>query len=299
MSHVTCPSGLILDTRGLSIKDGRYLSDDDLFRTGEIEDKMMSACIEAVIDPGVYQLDANGKLPWGKVLLGDRLAALIGIRQTTYPGHLLSIPIKCPVKACREPFDWDVDLDKFMATRMQHLPEATKVLMKSGERCTAQIPNKNKWIKFRVKNGDDRRAWLAWRNKRKAGTARQREKFNELTHGLIFWDVEIEGIKRDDIDAKLDFLETLTLWEGSDLRAAIEAFDCGLDTEIEIKCPFCGHEMVIDLPFDKTFFNPPKKKATTTAEPDPTPSTSTSSQPTETTETKPEVDPFALDRTGS
>lgn len=299
MSQVKCPSGLILDTRGLSIKDGRYLSDDDLFRTGEIEDKMMSACIEAVIDPGIYQLDERGKLPWGKVLLGDRLASLIGIRQKTYPNMMLTVPIKCPVKSCREPFEWDVDLDKFVAERMQPLPEQTKALMKSGERCKAQVPGKNKWIKFRLKNGDDRRAWLAWRNKRKAGTTKQREKFNELTHALIFWDIEIEGIARDNIDANLDFLESLTLWEGSDLRAAMEAFDCGLNTEIEIRCPYCAHEMVIDLPFDKTFFNPPKKKTTTTAEPDPTPTAATSSQPTATTETKPGVDPFALDPTGS
>ena len=260
MTTARCPSGLIAEVRGLSIKDGRYLSNEDLFRNNEIEGHLISACCKPV-DPGpVYKLDDKGKFDWDRLLIGDSLALMISIRQASYPSDLYSIPMKCPVKACRQPFDWEIDLDAFLKERMRPLPEETRALLSKGQRCTVAIPGTDRTIKFRPKTRKDRREWIEWRNKMKNGTTRQRERFNEITHSLLYWGAEISGIEREDVNAKLDFLETLSLAQGQELRILMDEFDCGIETEIDTRCPSCGYEQTIELPFGRTFFEPPKKK---------------------------------------
>lgn len=251
---------MIAEVRGLSIRDGRYLSNDDLFRNNEIEGHLISACCKVTETGDVYKLDEHGKFDWDRLLIGDTLALMIAIRQATYPSDPYFIPMKCPVKSCREPFDWEVDLDRFMRERFRPLPEATRALLAKGQRCTVQIPGTDRTIKFRPKSRKDRREWVEWRNKMKNGTTRQRERYNEITHSLLYWGAEISGIEREDIGGKLDFLETLSLGQGNELRLAMDACDCGIETEIGVRCPACGYEQTIELPFGRTFFEPPRKK---------------------------------------
>lgn len=283
---------MIAEVRGLSIKDGRYLSNDDLYRNNEIEGHLISACCK-VTEPGFYKLDERGKFDWDSLLIGDSLALMISIRQATYPKDPYTIPMKCPVKACREPFDWEVDLDRFMRERMRALPDETKELLSKGQRCTVTIPGTDRTIKFRPKSRKDRRAWVEWRNKMKSGTSKQRERFNEITHSLLYWNAEISGIEREDMNAKLDFLESLSLSQGQELRLAMEAVDCGVETEIETRCPSCGFEQTIELPFGRTFFEPPRKKKDDTETTTAAGAAPTSESRALTTETT-EPDPLAL-----
>jgi hypothetical protein len=257
MTIINTPSGMQVDVRGLSIRDGRYLSKPELYQDNQIEDLLIESCCLRVVEPGPYKMVGDGKLEWGKTIIGDRLGIVFGIRIASYPDLPYSIALRCPVTHCREKFDWDVDLDLFMRERMQSLPEATKQLMIAGKPCEVTIPKTDKKLRFFLKTADDRRAWLAWRKKMKTGTNKQRDRFNDITHALLYWNVEIDGIERREIDQKLDFLETLSLAQGVELRQLMDMHDCGLNTTVEVKCPYCAFAWEIELPFNQDFFLPP------------------------------------------
>jgi len=290
---IPCPSGLSIEIRGLSIRDGRFLSDEDLKRDNLVEDRLLESCCTRVVDPGIYKLE-HGRLDWGKVLVGDRTVAMIQLRNATYPNDPYEVQMRCPMSNCKKKFDWIITLDRFVEERVQPLPEATRKLMAAGQRCTLTIPGTDRWIKFRPHNADEIRAWNVWRDKMKNGSAKQKERFNDLTHGAVFWGAEIQDIPREDITKKLDFLETLSLPQGLELQKLMNEANCGIEMEIEVRCPYCRSDWMIDLPFDpKTFFAPMTKKVKKDDSGD-----DTTPSPETTTTTKPSTDtsnPFDLD----
>ena len=78
---IVCPSGLAGEIRGLTVKDGRYLTDRSVARSGLVLDRILQSCWLKTTEPGVYDIaEDEKKVDWQKILVGDRDYALMQIR---------------------------------------------------------------------------------------------------------------------------------------------------------------------------------------------------------------------------
>jgi hypothetical protein len=73
------------------------------------------------------------------------------------------------------------------------------------------------------------------------------------------------GLRLDAIDGveprdKHRFIEDLGMADVAFLVSEFERVDCGVDTELEVECPECNGITRVELPFDKGFFLPEKKR---------------------------------------
>jgi hypothetical protein len=241
--HIKCPSGLAVGVRGLKAKEANLLGDPKAIRAGTLFDTLLSNCCLGVDDPGPYNFP-SGAIEWSRVLAGDRLYALLRIRIATYPlPYVFTVP--CQGEACREAIEWEIDLNDLP---VKPLPDSSRAAITSGERLHVSVDGKR--YGFHLPTGaDEKRAQTLLRQ--------QRERL--MTASLMMRVDEIEGVKPED---RLRFLEDLDLGATSRLIEALDAADCGIDTDIEIECSTCGLRQEVRLPFGKEFFLPKTRKTT-------------------------------------
>lgn len=265
----TCPSGLILQVRGLTGRDGRYLANEKLVRDEEIEDYVFSnTCVE-IVDEGVYAF--QGKAPeWGKLLLGDRTYLALSIRVASYPNDPYVVPLKCIAKLCRKPFEWEIDIEKMLAERVQTLSEAAREIVKTGGEFSFILPSTvtkdfaGKKVFYKLKTGADSKRYQAAREHLKqSGSKKRKEEQNDLVDGFLLSGVRIDGIDKKEREKRQAFLEDLPIRDINALKIDIERNDCGLDTTIEVECPVCEMSWEIELPFGRELFAPsdPNRRA--------------------------------------
>lgn len=242
---ITCPSGLTGAVRKMKVSEARTFSTDKKNTYGDPISRLNKACWEETIDPGPYQLTDSG-IDWNKVLFGDRLQGMIGIRSVTFgPQYFFSA--NCQEPDCRKRIDWELDLNEIP---VRPLTEENKELFINGNRFETVLPESGAKLWFRMLIGED-----------DAKLARLRQKNGELDLGdlLNFRIVEIEGVDSRD---KRKFIDDLTLGDADFLVDEFYRTDCGLDTSIEIECPTCGVTQEIELPFGPTFFMPGNRRRT-------------------------------------
>lgn len=253
--EIDCPSGLQLRVRGLKGKEGKLLADKAAIRQGNVLDNMLTACTEEVLDPGPYETRSDGKLDWGKVLLGDRFYALMQVRMASF-GPEYAFKVQCRDQACRERFEWDLNLNDLEVRRMNDEDRET---FRSDGAFTTELSDGTK-VKYRLAVGADEKA-----------VARNRTQDRALVDMLALRIVSIEGVgefKPTDagraVRSVKGFLEDLEWSELVKLLNALDSHDCGVKTDIEIECPACGSVQEVQLPFERGFFLPTE---TTTKKP--------------------------------
>ena len=259
MSAITLPSGLVGEVRGLTGRDGRYLTNEQLVRDNEIEDYIFAHCWTATLDDGPYAF--KGQPPeWSRVLVGDRFYMLIAVREETYPGKEYAMKLQCTRMACKKRFEWDISLAKLLAEKTKRLSPEDRQVFLDGNRFAGIIPGTTTPFVFKLKTGADaKRTQLLMTNK-KTGPKKQQERQNMIVDALASYIVEIDGVLKK-TDAVFDYLEDLSLASLDALMPYIQAHDCGVETDIEVDCPYCGGAMAISLPFDRGFFLPSSSAA--------------------------------------
>lgn len=256
MSTMTTPAGMAVEVRGLTGRDGRYLTNEKLVRDNDVEDYILRGCCPSLVDPGFYTFEDAG-IDWGRVLVGDRVFLLIAIREETYPGEPYVMKLTCPAKMCRAKFEWQIDIAKLLKEKVKPLSPEDRELLKKGEPAEVTVPGLGNRVRFRPKTGADVKRFMAYEQSRQNWSAKKKERINKLVDNLLFHGIEIEGIdKKAPSEKKLDFLEGLGFREINLLRQEIEKHDCGVDTTIGVECPQCGVEWEINLPFGRDFFVP-------------------------------------------
>jgi len=255
---------MVVEVRGLTGKDGRYLSNEKLVRDNEVEDYVLRNCVPTCIEEGVYHFEGK-PIDWNKIFLGDSSWLLLAVRVETYPDEPYPCPLRCPAKLCRKKFTWDVDLEKFIAERTQPLSDEAKQIIRDGRRFELKIPDAGNKVWFKLKTRNDRKRFEAIQSQLIHASKKKRERQNDLVNGFLFFGTEIEGVDKKNADAKQDFLEGLPMRTLNKLRADMDKFDCGVDTTIEVECPHCGLLFEIELPLGRSFFLPDvgEKKKTT------------------------------------
>lgn len=253
MSTVTLPSGLVGEVRGLTGKDGRYLSNDQLVRDEAIEDYVFSHCWTNTLDDGPYAFD--GKPPdWGKVLIGDRFVTLIAVREETYPGDDYVMKMQCERAGCRKRFEWEIQLGELLAKKTKPLAAKDRALFQNGNRFEEVIPFTSTKFVFQLQTGNNAKRVRARIEAKKLGPKKLQERQNFLVDVVAGQIIEIEGLTK--VEAIFDFLEDLPMKSIDALVPLIQSHDCGVSSLIDVECPHCGRAMQIELPFERAFFLP-------------------------------------------
>lgn len=278
--EIRCPSGLTGKIRGLTGKDGRFLSDAALQKSGMMVDHILANCWEETLDPGFYQLDSKGNLPWGKVLIGDRMYVLIQIRIAGRGESTYDFKHQCENPQCRESFDWEIDLEELPVQMLSEqvrarfaaghfelecvVPgtEERRLLTEDGKGLALLkpkreiVPGTGKKATFRLQTGADEAVLMKLaqgkrKNKKPSGAT---EEENALTDMVRLRTLAIEGAP--DLNS---FFDDMPLDSIARMLDRYDEQDCGVDTTIEIQCPACERLQEKNLPFGGDFFFQRKK----------------------------------------
>jgi hypothetical protein len=237
--EIICPSGLAGTIRGLKAKEGKLLADRTAVRSGQFLDQLLTSCWLETTNPGIYGLAEGQALDWTKVLVGDRFFVLLRLRAKTF-GDRYTFSIQCPSARCREKFEWEVDLG---ALEIKPLSDEAKAAYKAGNRFQTALPKDGRKIWFRLLTGAD-----------EARISRMpRDRDSAFITALAFRIVEIEGIADTE---KRKFLDDLELSDATALLDQFDRADGGVETNIEVECPFCYGIQEVQLPFGRNFFLP-------------------------------------------
>jgi len=243
---VECPSGLSGTVRGLKARELNILGDRRAVRSGEALDRILRACWTKTTAPGPYDFK-DGVPDWDRALQCDRFYTLMQIRVATYPDEKYAFGVGCQNGSCGENFDWELDLDELP---YKDLPEESKAKVRSQELFETDLHGTK--IKWKLATGKEEK-----RATRKVSSP-------TITAALGLRIVEVEGVARPSIDT---WLEDLEVAECRDLLREFEAADGGVETEIEVECPYCLSVQRLDLPFSAEFFVPRTKGKKNSAAP--------------------------------
>lgn len=250
---ITCPSGLVGRIRGMKAREERVLADRKLARSGAQLEQILAACWEETIDPGPYTFGEQ-PIDWGKVLQGDRFFAMLQIRVLSYGGdYAFSVP--CENRGCRVRIEWGLDLRDLP---VRALSGESRAAFLNGNRFETVLPDAGRKVVFRLLTGADERRMAALR--RAAGE-------RPITTLLGFRLDSIDDVEPRD---KQRFIEDLGMADVTFLLGEFDRVDCGVDTEIEVECPECFGTTRVELPFEKGFLLPERKRtepALTTSSP--------------------------------
>jgi hypothetical protein len=242
-TNIVCPSGLAGEIRGLKGKEGKLLSDRSSARAGATFEKLLAGCWVTTTDPGVYTLSDNGTLDWSKVLVADRFYALLQIRAQTF-GNEYAFAVQCANAACRERFEWSLDLQELPVVR---LSDEAKTAFRAGNRFETALPRDGRKVWFRLMTGADEVRAASLFKTAGEGT---------LLTALALRILEIENVLEHD---KRKFLDDMELADAAALLDRFDEADGGVETSIEVECQACLGVQSVELPFERGFFLPTAK----------------------------------------
>lgn len=248
--EVTLPSGARGKIRGLKGEEINLFANKQSSRRGRTAMQILKNVWIETIDPGPLYAD---EIKWDKAPSCDRFVALYMARIATY-GPEYEFKYQC--EDCRKRFDWVVDLHEDM--EIKPLPDDSIDLFKAGNQfSTSIIGNEGELleIKFslltpKLENKMDQVQGMAPKEKATASLAQR----------LVNVGVADVGNDKGPIKRWLNDLDAGAMLE---LIGAMDDADGGVQTEIEIDCPHCGHIMAVDLPLREEFWSPARRKRST------------------------------------
>lgn len=231
---VTCPSGLSGELRGLSGKEARLLSDQKAIKSGVFLDRLFSACWIQTVNPGPYNLGADGKLDWSAVLSGDRFFITMRIRALTF-GPQFEFRVKCP--DCGERIDHSVDLTELP---IKSLSDEDAAAFARGEPIQGHLPDGTVFT-FRLPVGADE-------------TKYARLGPSAVTTFIGPMCARIHNV--DGVENHRQMFEEAELSLAFSALKEMDAHDCGVETSVQVECPSCFEVSDIEIPFGKGFLAP-------------------------------------------
>lgn len=247
---VDCPSGLSVTLREFKVSDEDLVSNPRTQRSGRAITDLLEAITVGVNDPGPYQLtrsgeQGTGKLDWSKVIMGDRMTALLKNRIETWGPEF---EIRTPCEACRAPVRNWIDLNDL---EIKPLPESSKQHVQIGKDSPIEIElPSGPVVGVRLLRGKDERQLQK--------LAKQKKDIMSSAY-LRYITVSVEGVPDNKL---LAFFQDMSGSDASYLRAAYQEADCGLEQEIELECDTCGHIWDRNIQFGADFLFPKYRKKT-------------------------------------
>lgn len=239
MGVVSLPSGAQIELRALRGKEGKLLSDRDVAKSGMIMDKLLAACTVQVLDWGPYAQNPQGVFNWQEALVGDRFYAMVELRRVSF-GDEFTFKMQCPSELCRKRFEFAIDLGKMPVRR---LSDAARTSFSAGNQFELINPADGKRIVYRLPVGRD-----------EVAAARVSGLDGALVEALLQRIVSVEGEQVTRV-----YLENLDLSAIFGLLDALDQANCGVETDMEVECPECGHIFDARIPFEQGFLVPGRK----------------------------------------
>ena len=284
MKLVTCPSGLSGYLRRMKVEE-LYEMNEAAARGGTDGGlwRVLSSLWVETTDAGPYSFIVPGteRIDVRRLLMGDAMHLLVQARIASL-GTYHEFTYQCP--RCRERSTVEVDLDENIHVRQ--LPESAATTLRSGKPFVAttlsgarihyrlatiahddEVAKLRKQLERDVKNG--RRKRLAPRGKA------------DLFAAMTTFIEELGEEKSRDQRARYDWFLGLEVAEEIHFDEQVSTNDCGYDDAIQHVCDneVCRARNEVGVPFDSTFFRPPKLGPKTTKERTAETSSTTSAAP--------------------
>lgn len=234
--------GGVIHVRELKGREEQVLGTQRFYKENKAIDKLIEHCIEEKnINPG-------------KLLSLDRQYLLIYLRGISH-GIEYATEVKCP--ECQQRFETTVDLDADLSVNQckeDFGPQSLRgVLPKTGYK-----------FSYHLSTGDDEILLQKYKDKRmKIMNSNTEDKQDEnlddtSTYKAALFIDEIEGLT-DKKELKILIAE-LPMMDVNFIHNLLNDIPFGVNTEIELSCPFCLEEFEINLPMGMDFFYPSQKK---------------------------------------
>jgi hypothetical protein len=257
MSSVELPSGMTGDVRKIKGTEIAVLAEQSEGAGGSADGgftSLLNGCWLRTIDKGPYPHVSPGdaKPNWKILLKGDVLFGVVELRRISLSdGDDFDFDSQC--EECKTKIPWSVKLSELPVRK---LPKASFEAISEGRPFTVDIEKDGTkhpaTFYLQTIGQEEPVARLMKQSKRSTAT---------IIDVICAQIVSIKGVNPD-IKARYRFLSELSMGELFDLRAKLDENDCGIDTQIEIRCPNrqCGWEQEINLPLlGRRFFSPKKR----------------------------------------
>lgn len=222
-----------IEVRSMTAKEEDILTSRALLRGGKAISMLLRSC---VVDKTV---DVD------KMLVGDRNAALIGIRITGY-GPEYNTSITCP--ACGEEVKREIDLRELPVKRF---PENARPIREGANEFEFTLPKLCKRVVFKLMTGDDERELLAYaENSRKVGIV---EELITTRHKLMI--ISIGG--ESDKSKLATMIKNMPAADSRAFRKHVDELTPGVELTVDFSCGACGTESKgVEVPLGTEFFWP-------------------------------------------
>jgi hypothetical protein len=238
----TCPSGLQVRMREMTVADEELFLDRQLLAEGRIIDELLKSCVIALIDKGPYTWE--GEIEWDSVLMADRTFLIIQLRILSFGAHY-QFKVKCP--NCERFFRHPLKLDTLNTLPVS---DAGKQYLRDGKAIEEVLDDGKYPVSVRLLNGDDERI---------LSTLDKQEKQHMLTQQLTRRIVSLGEVTEE--EAIFELVQNMPSRISGELWDVTDDLEGGVDTIIPVDCPHsdCEHEQEMILPFDANFFSSRKR----------------------------------------
>ena len=253
--EITCPSGLAGQIRAMKGREAQAFVDPQLVRTFGSMDAMLGNCWLATTAVGPYPIEDGGKPPWKTALLGDRFHTMMEIRGATF-GYDYDFNVKC--ESCEKQYGWELNLRDLVR---KPLPAESFEKIRSDENSFELDLDDGKVLVFKLGTGVEE-VQIA-KLKGGAGSTRKLGPVDAIwVQTLAVGDRDGDKVKPipGDRFGFRKYLEDVNYVELLSILEQMQEHDCGVETKIETVCEFCGWQQEIELPFQRSFFEPRRKK---------------------------------------
>lgn len=258
--EITCPSGLvgrIRRIRGTELSALAEQSDGENSAESGIA-TIVGGCWEETVDAGPYPESiapiGPGMRPnWKTMLKGDLAYALFRLRAASVEtpdeppgpwgiGDCYYFDVQC--ERCRVRYSWQLLLSDLRCVR---LPETSQTILGDpAQSFRCEVGGHKYTFALQSAARDEPMGKLRKQQRRTTAT---------MVDSLCAQTISVDG-QALDIRRRWAHLEKLDMPMLQRLRQAYEAADCGIDTEVQTRCPECRWTQDIELPMGKGFFAP-------------------------------------------
>ena len=199
-----------------------------------------------VVDEFIKSLITTPNINYDDILLGDKNGLLISSRILLY-GQNYNTSVKCPSCGITNTKTFDISDFEIKELDFDNLPKGTNEF-------SFKLPYSKSELKFKFLNHKDEtniENQLKKIKKHSLGNAVSPEITTRLSYVITSYDGETS---QAEIFRKIS--NEMPSRDSIEFRSHLLKVTPGLDTDIQFICEECGHEQIIDLPMNVSFFWP-------------------------------------------
>lgn len=246
--EITLPSGAKGRIRGLKGHEINIFANKAAARRGKTAQQILNNVWLETLDPGPLYKD---EVDWANAPQCDRFTALFKARVATFGADY---EFRHTCGGCGKHYTWGEDLEQ---RPVRPLPEESAETFKNGNKFTTSVVDDK---------GEVRKVQFQLLTPKLEGKIEQAQSLaptEKATAALAQRIVAIEGVESGKGPIKR-FLADLDAGQLFELMDAMDEVDGGIETDCEVYCPHCGTVEDLELPLEREFWNPQRRKRSTT-----------------------------------